>query len=124
MSNPYGATIGLDAAAAVEPFRFLEISSGEFSPTDAAADKPVAISVQKTASGDRCTGQVDGVCYLEVDANSANLVVGDLISPKATGAGVGVKAVTSATHAAKALQPASTDGAVILVRILDGTTVG
>lgn len=122
--NPYGPTDGKVAGGAIEAYRFVEISSEEVTATNAAADVPYGINQQKVASGERATLQVDGVSYLEVDGSGTAIASGDLISPKGSGAGVGVKAVTSATHAARALAPATAASAVIPVKILDGTTVG
>jgi len=123
MSNPYYSVHAFPASAAVEPYRFLAISAGEVAGTSAIDDVPFGVSLQGVALGEACSSQIDGVCFLEVDGSGTAIAAGDLIMPKAAGAGVGVAAAVGGTISARAIDAASTAGAVIRVQLLDPITV-
>lgn len=122
MSNPYSPTAAFPASAAVEPFRFCEIATGEVAGTNAIADIPVGVSLQGVALGEDCTLQLEGVCFLEVDGSGSAIAAGDFLMPKLSGAGVGVKAASTGTRAARALEASSSAGSVIQVQIIHPVT--
>ena len=115
--NGYSFTAALPTAADVGQFLFVEASGGNVSACNAVTDNPVGISQFDTDSGDDCTYVASGVSYLTVDGSGTAIVAGSFLAPNASGQGE--VATTGDTKAARAIDPATTAGAVIRVVFLN-----
>ena len=119
-----GRGLGIVATAAISAYRFVEFNNTGANLTGAAAaaatDLPGGIAPEAIAQGASGSVFVDGIGFLEVDGSGTAIATNDFI--KATTGGKGVKATTDGEfYGAIALEPASTDGKIIRVRILPCT---
>lgn len=117
MSNSFNYTMAAPTAADVAQYVFVELTAGNAAACNAVTDLPVGISQFATDSGDDCTYVADGVSYLTVDGSGTAIVAGSMLSPNASGHGE--VSTTGDTKAARALDPATTAGAVIRVVFLN-----
>lgn len=115
--NAFSFTTALPTVSDIGKFLFVENSSGNASVCNADTDTPVGISQFATLSGTDCSYVADGVSYLTVDGSGTAIVAGSVLSPNASGEGI--VAVAGKTKAARAIDPATTDGAVIRVVFLN-----
>lgn len=83
----------------------------------AAGDVPLGVNTNLTiASGEYAPIALDGIGRVTVNANSVNIAAGDFIKPTGS-AGIGVKANHGDSVCARALEPATADGAIIACEI-------
>jgi hypothetical protein len=111
----------LRAGAAINAYRAVVITSGEFVQAGAGSGTKgvhAYLSQDAYADGDTVTAFRSGDGLLTVNGNSVNIAAGDYI--KTTANGIGVKAATAGDIASfRALAAATTDGAIIRVDILN-----
>lgn len=98
------------AATAAEDLKFEQADAGE---------KCFGITSSGVSSGEHVVVHHSGIGRLTVDGSGTAIVAGDRL--KAASGGVGVKTVTDRDeYGAIALEPATTSGAVIRVKIISG----
>lgn len=122
---PNGADVwSATASAAIEKaYRFVKQTTTQeenykVAPAD-SGEEVLGISIARAAMGEPVGVALSSIGALEVNGASVNIAAGDKLKP-ATG-GVGVKAADDGdAWGAIALEPATTDGAVIRVHIRHG----
>ena len=109
-------TIAAVTAEEIDQWAACDISAGVISETDAVTDKVYGVAQNGADSGERVNLVCMGKTRCLVDGSGTAIAAGDELSPSATG-GVLVKHAGTSTHAyaGKALEAATTAGAVIWV---------
>lgn len=111
---------GYITAANLTKYRFAahHTTAGQITtPSGEDAKNIAGITRRTTTSGDLGEVVEEGRCYLEVNGNSVNIAVGDSVKC-GTSAGIGIKADTDKDPAlCTALEAATADNVVIVVRI-------
>jgi hypothetical protein len=105
------------AAANITKWRFIEQATDPSQIQQAQVDSIKVVGISKAAIVSGAAGDAvdDGIAKLEVNAAGSNIAVGDNIESGANG--IGVLCGAGQRGHAVALQAATTDGAVIHVRI-------
>lgn len=125
--NGIGNTTTGRSTAAIADARFViqatTSTAALHSVTAASASTSPTLGISMNAADDESQNvgvRIDGIATLEVNGASSNIAVNDPLVP--TTGGVGIKASASGETAqwigAIALEPATTDGALITVKIV------
>jgi hypothetical protein len=122
VSNFNGATINAKATAVIVAYRALTLASvaDDFITAAHATTGTAVHGFSQTAAdaiGDAVGVAVDGIGIVEVNGDSSNIAAGDFLKV-GTATGILIKATSGDTYVARALEPASTDGAKIQAHII------